>query len=238
MGLAELFLAQLEKTGSVLEALTCCDRELKERLQNQTESEAVTFYYFGPKNPDAHRHFQELMEFWKVYRRYRHQVSEKEKEQRDLFILECVYEVDGISHIEQCRRILGEWGREERKNAQQLSNRIGRIFNSKYICFFQMDEEDYQEQYRISLGEFGTKPNTFGYFAVLEKLLEYMEEEGTAVVVSGSKGLTPRRLEGYRLSGRNYRLCSEEETAVFRERALAPPPNEALGFYPKGDSGF
>lgn len=233
MNLTKLFLKKLQAGDGVLAALCACDEEIKKRLCHSLESEDVLKYFFDGDGAEAHR--QELMEFWDAYKPYRNQVSMKEKEALEIFILNCVYEVDGVSHCDACEKLTALWSGQERQREAELNGLIKQSRNASYICFFRETKGAWQEEHRLELNRLMTRMETFGYFAVRQKLIEYMEQGGVAVIADRPDGGGYAGLTALRLKNRDYRICSEEEAETFREMVTAAVQPGQESYYPKGD---
>ncbi len=233
MRLSELFIEKMQAGAAVFAALSACDRELKKRLRGRLESEDVLEYFFDCGEAGAHR--EELMDFWDIYRPYGDRVSTEEKEAHGIFILDCVYEVDGVFHCERCQRMLERFSPEERQREKELMSIVKGSRRAKYICFFREAGGDWREEYRLELNKSMARMETFGYFAVRQKLIEYMDTGGTAVIADRPGETGAVALTAISLGNRTFRVCGAEETEGFRKPVTGPPPAGLEEYYPKGD---
>ncbi len=238
MYLPELFHKKIEEGASPVRALSACDEELKKRLGGRFDTQSILDHFFRGKNGECEERIEELMDFWNVYREYDAQVSGREKEERGILILNCIYEVDGIRHCDRCQQLILDWSGAQKERLDALCNLLeeGHIHHSKYISFLEERRGSWKEISRIPLKEYLRIPATFCYYAVRHQLTEAMEAGGLAVIVAGSPGLTPRRLFGIMLGERNYRLCQTEELEPVREQVLADPVCPRIWTYPVGES--
>lgn len=229
MKLLDVWNQKRSKNDSVKEALLACDRCLRECLRHQLESEDVMRYFFE-EEPQATDHREDLMRLWERIRQSVRNTSELP----DCFLLECIYEVDGIWHCMQCEMLTKNWRIRAKKRLELLCEFIDTISNRKEICFFHQETYELREYCRISLSGYDRQLGTFPYYAVRHQLILCMEEGGLAIVVAGFGGLTPQRLFGCAMRGCEFRMCSYQEMEAFRSKVLSPPEASLVPFFPKG----
>lgn len=226
MYLSELFLDVLGEDYSkeaVKEALARCSQEMFRRMGSfEDEKRLETVFFQSEEGRNPTEAFEEIMAFWDVYGEFDGCLLPEEK--KEFPILQTVYEVGGMYHSIRNQMLLETMEGTARMRLQQLCKAIEELYNTKLIKFFVKEKSGMKLCSEMSLEGFEKALFNYDYAAVQNHLIDTMKTGGIAVVVAGTKGLTPQRLYGFVLTGKDWHECPSALLEMFREEILAEHP--------------
>ena len=229
MQLCESFIKELGNESNriaVIRGLNFCVKELRNRIGSlDAEDVAMRFFDDGKFSYNPNLLFHEVMDFWSVYLPYDAYLNQR---QRVLFasFLELIYDLDGYYQIHLVEKLAASKGKDFYGNLEGLCDHIEEIYNSKEIKLLKGTENEII--YELPMDQFERRLDSFYYYAIKYKLGKWMAEGGTAVVVAGSDGLTPKRLHGYTLGEDDWVVCDGEKLLAMRESLLQSCPEAGV----------
>lgn len=226
MYLSKLFLEVLDgcyTKEAVKKALAGCSREMLRRMGSfEDETRLETVFFTSDDGKDTTEAFEEIMDFWDVYSEFDEYLLPEER--KEFPILQTVYEAVSMYHSIRNQKLLKLMGNEARVRLKKLCRKIEEIYNAKTIKFFVKEKSWLRLCCELSLEGFEEALFNYEYASVQNHLIDTMEAGGVAVVIAGSKGLTPQRLYGFVLNKKNWAECPSALLEMFRKEILAENP--------------
>lgn len=226
MFLSELFLDVLGEDytkEAVKEALARCSQEMFRRMGSfEDEKKLETIFFEAEDEHNPTEAFEEIMAFWDVYGEFDDLLLPEEK--KKFPILQTVYEAGGMYHSIRNQKLLQTMEEQVRMRLEQLCRAIEELYNTKLIKFFVKERSGMRLCSEMSLEGFEKVLFNYNYVAVQNCLIDTMKTGGVAVVVAGAKGLTPQRLYGFILTGKDWHECPSALLEMFREEILSEHP--------------
>lgn len=223
MHLAELFLETLEgekASMTVQTALETCNRELCRRIKGIFDEGDCIRYFFDTNQNDEiirpNERYQELIDFWDVYWEFDNEVCAEVKNK--MWILQMIYESD-------CNRIMWEtdqWRKEMSSKQIESLNMLCREFEAKigkkHLVLLKQGRKNLKVWAKFELHGFdGEKYLSERNFAENE-LIKMFQSGGSAILIVGRIGLTPRRYYGYHLFTDCYEKMGSEEVESLKPK--------------------
>ena len=162
--------------------------------------------------------YYQLMDFWDVYKEFKDMLTKEERENR--WLLQLVYEIDGMYQCIQNERRKRSMSSDELKYLHRLCKNIEGIYHSKDIKFLVKKKRGWCTLYEMPLDEFEERAVSFNYKAIENKIIEMLQKGGIIVVIAGAAGLTPQRLHSYLLGQRRWTVCPDYLVDSIKETAL------------------
>ncbi len=230
MELSQLFMQLLSKGESAVSALEACNKELCKKMNGIYEPEdCIPYFFYTNEKREILRPneaYDELVEFWQVYREFDADISEDIK--KELWILEMLYETDNYRASCENKKRKEKLSKRQRKIIEKLCSVIKEVYGRKYLVLLDTDQDAYRVWEKIRLDRYGQEGNFFEDAHVENELMKLMDKGGLAVLVVGHGGLTPKRLYGVELHGGGFKRLKEAELEKLRSLVTAENKRASL----------
>ena len=211
MKLQKLFVQEYGKNGTAA-ALLKCDSELRRRMAGICGWEDCTQYFFHINDGGIlapNERYEELMDFWEVYRQFDHEIRKEVKSQ--LWIMQMLYESDMKKTFWENRKKKAGLSERQKENLAFLIHEIERPISKKSLAILKKSGEQFQVCKKIDVENLDPTISTEERAFVENELMGLFHDGGIAGMVVGRLGLTPRRFYAYAVKGDACRKCSKRK---------------------------
>lgn len=230
MRLSELFLFELEyecaeisTQGNIIretsnerpvcEAIGVCDVAFRDWLiEGHTTVE--DYLSTGEQEKVVNIYFEEMYDFLNVFAEFETEVGNKVLENNRL--LKTLKDFERLIHYNMRQKLKHDLTIAAKVNLRSLCCEILGIYNIQFSCILYWSDysKDWIPRYEIALKECTNE-------SLPTYLLEPMRDRTLLIVVAGSKGLTPQRLQGYLLDNFQWVHCPDDIVETFKSKILS-----------------